>query len=250
MSLPPSVAAKQRDALTGPALPHLRPPSFQQGGFGSLLVERYQRRADVINRGFSGYTTAFLLPVFDAIMGGTLHAAGSPLLVTIFLGANDAAIDDRNVPIEAYKQNLIKLVALVRQARPDAHVLLLTPPPLEESMWRASRAALGSPVGYSAEQTDRYVAAARDAASGLDGCTLVDVHAAVRGGGPATELMSDGLHLSTAGNAVVFRAVVDAIEAHVPAFSLERLPCCLPHWSQCPTALAARGRTPEAAPSA
>jgi len=39
--------------------------SFIDGGFGSKLANYYQRKADVINLGFSGYTTRSTLAMFD-----------------------------------------------------------------------------------------------------------------------------------------------------------------------------------------
>ena len=62
--------------------------SFAEDGFGARLAHRYSRRADVLNRGMSGYTTRF-----------ARHASphlplekSETLLTVIFFGANDAAL--------------------------------------------------------------------------------------------------------------------------------------------------------------
>ena len=60
-----------------------------------------------------------------------------PLLVTVFLGANDAALPDRSsarqhVPLEDYKQNLAAIVTHV-QHRGVQNIVLVTPPPVHEA---------------------------------------------------------------------------------------------------------------------
>jgi lysophospholipase L1-like esterase len=106
---------------------------FGAGGWAAALADAYARRVDVVNRGYSGYTTrgalALLDAVFPAVSGGggggcagvdgacaapgaafsAAHAAvpppPPPQLVTLFFGANDAALPDRtsakqHVPVE------------------------------------------------------------------------------------------------------------------------------------------------------
>ncbi len=58
----------------------------------ALLAHWWQRRFDVVNRGFSGYNTRWLLPLVDRLFvpGG---GGGAPVkLVTVFLGANDCVL--------------------------------------------------------------------------------------------------------------------------------------------------------------
>jgi lysophospholipase L1-like esterase len=67
--------------------------SFGPGGWAGLLADAYQRRVDVINRGYSGYNTRWALslvePIFPANITGKIE------LATVFFGANDAALADR-----------------------------------------------------------------------------------------------------------------------------------------------------------
>ena len=71
----------------------------------SLLSNALQRHADVLNRGFSGYTTH----TFKAIMSDvvTEDLTKGVFAATLFLGANDANIKDvspqQHVPIDVYK---------------------------------------------------------------------------------------------------------------------------------------------------
>jgi len=88
-------------------------------GWASLLSSSYTRRADVLNRGFSGYNTRHAL---DLLKKGRIFSAGGTkgdqdiLFATIFLGANDAALpgEGQHVPIEEYKENLIQIIQQMR----------------------------------------------------------------------------------------------------------------------------------------
>lgn len=68
-------------------------------GWASLLSEAYQRRADVLNRGFSGYNTRHALALVPKLFASKTGAGGDnnsngngnlPLFCTVFFGANDA----------------------------------------------------------------------------------------------------------------------------------------------------------------
>ena len=88
--------------------------SITQGSFdsvspwGSLLANRYQRRADAVNRGFSGYNSRWALHILPSVFPASDDI---PPLVTIFFGANDASLatEDskrQHVPVEEYRENL------------------------------------------------------------------------------------------------------------------------------------------------
>ena len=65
-------------------------------GWGTTIADVYQRRVDVINRGYSGYNTRWALKILDDVFPSPL-TDGTPLptLVTIFFGANDAALPSK-----------------------------------------------------------------------------------------------------------------------------------------------------------
>lgn len=65
-------------------------------------------------------------------------SAPPPVLVTVFFGANDAALPDRSsarqhVPVAEYAANLASMVAFLRDSRGAGNVLLITPPPVDEA---------------------------------------------------------------------------------------------------------------------
>jgi len=105
-------------------------------GWGSLLAGAYQRTADVLNRGFSGYNTRFAMDLVPKIFGSG-ETKPQYLFVTVFLGANDAAIagERQHIPVEEYGENLAEIIKRIRGANegsPDFPIIVMTPPPVDE----------------------------------------------------------------------------------------------------------------------
>jgi len=58
-------------------------------GFAASLAKAYVRRADVFNRGLSGYNTQWFMPYLDQIVAA--HAS-KVLLWIVMIGSNDACL--------------------------------------------------------------------------------------------------------------------------------------------------------------
>jgi isoamyl acetate esterase len=58
-------------------------------GFGPALQHGYLRRTDVVNRGFGGYNTEWLLPVLQQQI---IPSVFNVVLWIILIGANDAML--------------------------------------------------------------------------------------------------------------------------------------------------------------
>lgn len=137
---PPAAAFRIRPSIV------LFGDSITQEGFGvnggvgwaSLLAASYSRRADVLNRGFSGYNTHHALNLLPRVFGvrslgedgrhpnqtnNYSHRHPSDLDVlfcTVFFGANDAVLpgEPQHVPIDQYRRNLQRIVATIREQAP------------------------------------------------------------------------------------------------------------------------------------
>lgn len=78
------------------------------------LSEWWVRRADVVNRGFSGYNSRWgLMIVEEAVL------VEHPDFVIIFFGANDAAVDGdaQHVPIAQYIANLVFIMETIKKVQ-------------------------------------------------------------------------------------------------------------------------------------
>eukprot|EP00249_Psilotum_nudum_P011464 c23192_g1_i2 orf=284-958(+) len=108
--------------------------SFMPGGWGAALTDRYARQADVMLRGYCGYNTRWAVLLLDRIFSSL--ASQPPLLVTVFFGANDAALPDscsarQHVPIPEYKHNLQRIISHLKGISVCIHIVLITPPPVD-----------------------------------------------------------------------------------------------------------------------
>ena len=190
-------------------------------GWASLLASSYQRRADVFNRGFSGYNTRHALELLPKVFA---PAENGILFCTIFWGANDAALpgERQHVPVEEYRQNLEDIIVLIRKhtststedENADFPIIVLTPPPVDSEAWKNSRE-----VDYydrTNDHTRKYGIEAKQVAlkhncKVLDTWELLEGHSKIYG-----QHLSDGLHLSESGNKLIHDALLDLIRTEYP----------------------------------
>ncbi|KAL1988479.1 hypothetical protein VTN96DRAFT_9534 [Rasamsonia emersonii] len=221
-------------------------------GFGAALQNAYSRRLDVINRGFSGYTTANAIKVLPKFFPEPQRARVR--LMTIFFGANDAVLPPhaQHVPLSQYKENLKAIVEHPVISAQKPKIIILTPPPVNEYQLEAFDAEKGfeSP-SRTASNTKQYADACREVAHSL-GIPVADIWTAFmkaagwQDGQPLAgskeipkndileSLLTDGLHVTGKGYKIMFDEVMKVIEATWPDQVPERLPMIFPHWSEAP----------------
>ena len=216
-------------------------------GWASLLADAYRRRADVVNRGFGGYTTRTLGPVLRRACAAARASGTRFAFTTLFLGANDSNADPaQGVPLPEFGARLRAMLAEL--AGVADCVLVVGPPPVDNRRWPTRSNAAAAAFGDEAEAAVREVAGAR----GGGGCTLLfaSLYGALAGTrapipeGAATPLslastpalawldaLSDGLHLSSNGNVALAALVLGAVRAGCPGAAPEGLGDDFPHWS-------------------
>ncbi|KAI9369609.1 SGNH hydrolase-type esterase domain-containing protein [Aspergillus egyptiacus] len=230
--------------------------SSQEMGFGfqSALQDAYSRVLDVINRGFSGYTTAHAVKVFPKFFP-RLETA-SVRFLTIWFGANDASLRESEngqyVPLDDYKKNLTWLVQHPATVAQKPRILIITPTPVNEYQLEHFDVDKGNihPTRTN-RNTRRYAEAAREVAASL-GLPVVDLWTAFmtaagwKEGQPLVgsreapnakkfeSLFTDGLHLTPDGYRIVYDEVVKAIQANWPDQAPGELAHVFPHWTEAP----------------
>lgn len=111
------------------------------------------------------------------------HAAEAPDVALVSVGSNDAAPAVTHVPVRAYRDALDPAL----QRLDGAHVVVLGPPPVDES-----------PLGNRTnDELARYVAAASEVAT--ERLASFVPTATVLAGAEGDVLVEDGLHLSRYG---------------------------------------------------
>jgi isoamyl acetate esterase len=208
------------DSITQKAQdPHL-------GGWASRLQDTYQRRVDVLNRGYSGYNSRWakmVLPYLEDTFAGAQ-------LVTVWFGANDAALPDRtskvqHVPVEEYTMNLKEMVERLKCLADQ--VVLLTPPPVSEPhRILHAKETYGIDLVLGSERTNNvtkmYAEACVDVGE-MCGVPVVDMWGICMEKEPVRYgdlFLNDGLHLTEQGNGLVYESIMDVIKDRFPVDSM------------------------------
>lgn len=175
---------------------------------------------------FLGYNTRLALSL---VREGALdlYLKHRPLLVIVFFGANDAALEGstQHVPLEEYKSNLVELGELLRGSKhgdggESPSLLYVTPPPLGENQWFAElKRSNNKDSDRLTEVTKEYSLACIEAANRLD-VPCVNLHDSIT---DFESSLSDGLHLSDEGNQIVFRSIKSMLKSKLPRFDADSL---------------------------
>ncbi|CAD7938859.1 unnamed protein product [Amoebophrya sp. A25] len=124
-------------------------PSLEDGkGFGwaALLQNLYIRRADVLNRGLSGWTSRWARRYVSRILNCDLRADEQFLFATVWLGANDAWLKEADksgrysVTADEYEENMTDIVSQVLARTPV--LFILAPSPIAENARKAFAQAM------------------------------------------------------------------------------------------------------------
>ena len=201
--------------------------SFCPGGWGSRVADKLQRRADVLNRGFSGYNTEWgklILPQLISV------ESPAPNAVTIFFGGNDSSLagfePPMHVSLNAFKANIAEMCSYLTKSVgvPKRSVIIISPSPLCDHLWAETCRAYGIPTNRRNAVTEQYAVAAMAVGSEL-GVSTVDLFTALSQKPSLETYLSDGLHLTAEGEEVVAELVLPLVEQ-----ALQDLPPVFPDW--------------------
>ncbi|RLN87960.1 hypothetical protein BBJ28_00017666, partial [Nothophytophthora sp. Chile5] len=179
-------------------------------GWISLLQDRYCRTADVMARGLSGYNTKY-------VSLSSCHRI-SPALITLWLGANDAALLNgtsawQHVPLEEYAANLAEIVLTFRLKAPDAQILLITPAFVDDSRRMLANGTSDRSNAASGEYARKCVETAQEIDTPV--LDLYSIFSAMPNNESAAYL-EDGLHFNAEGNRLVDQELRVTIASEFP----------------------------------
>jgi lysophospholipase L1-like esterase len=231
--------------------------STAHSGWVASLADYYNRFGDVVNRGFSGYNSRWILEGFDDLIKHDYGDSGNILshrgvgadkyLVTLFLGANDASEDigaggkvGQGVEVDEYEKNINGILDKLGDAingempaersgaPPPCRIVLITPGPCDHTKWPTRSDA----------RVSKYAAAIRSIGAARD-LPVVDLWSS-EDGVPALDLgdLEDGLHFNAGGNTKLFQKLQLVLKEHFPhlvpeddAKGLPMMEMQGPHWS-------------------
>jgi len=209
----------------------------ENAGWVAQLENWFTRKADILNRGFSGYNTRFAVTMLERLFPVQALRESPPLFVTIFFGANDAAIEgfSQHVPIAEYRENLSKILTYFTKINPSIPIIVITPPPVYEKKWGEECEQRGYTTRGVSNRlnsvTMKYVSSCKEVAES-QGCHVIDLWE--RLGGLSEETiaphLSDGLHLSSSGNTILFQCLQTLILEKLPHLNPEKLKMQGQYW--------------------
>jgi len=186
--------------------------STESGGWGAQLADYFPRKADFLNRGFSGYNTDW----GRLILPRLVKKEALPDVVVVFFGANDSAILELNshqhVPLERYKTNLAAMCDyLLEIGMAKSSILLVTPPPLHEQMWLQHNEDKEWTISDRQNSVTKLYAEAVEKLGRDQDIDTVPLYKELEEKDLRRHL-SDGLHLSKAGNLVLASLLKPVLE--------------------------------------
>lgn len=181
---------------------------IESRGFVAQLAERYVRRADVLARGFSGYTTREALRILH-----TAVLAEHPDIVILSFGMNDSALPGQiqHVPVEEYRSNLQEMAT--RIAVGGAWLILVSPPPLDERKTRSRRM----------DFTEQYALACFELGAEMNVPVVDSFHLIQQVDDWERKCLVDGLHLTAHGMDLLYEALVAVLDKQQPLKDFPRL---------------------------
>lgn len=190
--------------------------SPQNQGFGAALADWYQRTLTIINHGYSGYNTEWITTALHYIFPLTGQDSTDNVIATVFFGANDGSPHGlQHVPLEKYTQNLIGIIQHLRHLNPDIAIILITPPPVDNTVWTRSPRDRAVVLEY-ARAVIEIARQQGTAVLNLWGRDLED-------GNDAYKIengdLIDGLHLAASGNKKVFEGLKNVVLTTFPALA-------------------------------
>ena len=177
-------------------------------GYVAQLADRYVRRADVLARGFSGYTTRDARRVLEAAV-----LSEKPDAVVLQFGGEDCVLPEQvqYVPLEEFADNLASMASDI--ACTGAWLVMVSPPPVNERLTHSR----------TLQNSARYLEACRAVADEMN-VPIIDLFNGVQAI-PDWEdtVMLNGIHLAAAGMDYLYEEVAKALDRLMPFSELEYL---------------------------
>lgn len=165
-----------------------------------------------------GYNTEWGVPILRQLLPTVerqRQTAAQLRLIIIAFGANDAALPNaqQHLPIDRFKQNLDTMISMIKSPdsphyNPQLGIMLVTPPPVNESQWKQRCDEKGDPMNRTAENAKLFAHAVRTLGEER-GVVVADFWSRLmkRAGGDGgdnklSEFSTDGLHLNANRNHV------------------------------------------------
>ncbi|CAN1142294.1 GDSL esterase/lipase WDL1 [Linum perenne] len=203
------------------------------GELSFLIITPARSQADILVRGYGGWTSRNALQVLDQIF--PKDAATQPALVIVYFGGNDSCkpeFSTAHVPLPEYYENMKKIAAHLKGLSETIRVMFLTPPPVNEEM-------ISEYFGGDRGRTNATIRMYADAC--LKVCMEMEVTAIDLCGAFQQRVdwlaacFTDGIHLSAEGSKMVADEILKVLKQAdwEPSLNWESMPFEFPGFIAC-----------------
>ncbi|KAK7836102.1 gdsl esterase/lipase cprd49 [Quercus suber] len=113
--------------------------SYSNEGWGAILADKFARKADILLRGYNGWTSRHALQVLDQVF--PKDAAVQPSLVIVYFGGNDSMRPhpsglSPHVPLPEYDENMRTIAIHLKSLSEKTRIVFLGALPVNEAKIR------------------------------------------------------------------------------------------------------------------
>jgi lysophospholipase L1-like esterase len=204
--------------------------SNTQGGFASwlsILADKLQRKCDVMNRGFSGYTTRFYKLILPQIMSEFEAKVDSLCTVIILLGTNDSARNPlQNVDLNEFGINYQWIIDYLQSfGITKDKIIILVPQKIDDDKWARHASTVST---HSDNYVRAYSAKCKEIAE-ANSISYVDLYSLMESSETDfRHYFHDGLHFSSLGG----KFLVDNLWPVIEEKLANKLKINFPLWSE------------------
>ncbi|KAK9373543.1 SGNH hydrolase-type esterase domain-containing protein [Lipomyces chichibuensis] len=201
--------------------------------FPAALANYYGRRADILNRGLSGYNSTWMRSQLDRIILELKHYDEDVVLLFIlWLGTNDSCLEftEHHVPVPEFEANVRTYVGEIKRNFANARILLVSPAPISKTgLAMSTMRTKGTDRTQAA--TKEYVDALLKYSDDENVVRKIDLFGELDAALKIAKFTVDGLHLNGSGYRVLFNLVKCTLDNwdSVRASDLEGVE---PSWSE------------------
>lgn len=176
----------------------------EQGRWVSMLSNALSRCCDVINRGFSAFTSQHLRIILPSILKE--FYAQDIFAITFMLGTNDSAPSSSHVPIDEYTRLMKEMIELTLNHGVASDKIIIMTPPIRK---------------YSNETLEPYAASCIQLVKDYN-LTCFDLRSLMKNDGEnIDEYLTDGLHFSEYGSRLLFKGLWSVLKKLMEKYDLE-----------------------------
>lgn len=216
-----------------------------QFSLGAALQNSYTRKLQVLQRGFSGYTSRDAIPLIRSILKqehDRVTESKKIKIAYVFFGTNDARLkgkgsNNQHIPINTYVSNIKTIVTEFKQR--SIPVIVITPGFHDQNLWNLTHPEDLITGDYRENNTNKkYQDALKNSIIDTPVLCLYDEmekwivnNSKVNAKGGYSELLSDGIHFTGTGYKLLYDVLMKFISENYPESSPENLEYRFPHHS-------------------